>query len=72
MNALSKQRSVFSISSKTRMMPKNTVPFDTEVDGEESVDCHVFFVDKALWDDMGQPHEITVTIEPGDTLNANL
>lgn len=22
------------------------------------------------WDDMGRPHEITVTIEPGDHLNA--
>lgn len=29
----------------------------------------VLTLDQSVWEDMGSPHEITVTIEPGDLLN---
>ena len=36
--------------------------------GDDS-DPSFFSMSREAWQDMGQPREITVTIEPGDTLN---
>lgn len=36
--------------------------------GDDS-DPSFFSMGKEAWEDMGQPREITVTIEPGDMLN---
>lgn len=37
--------------------------------GETSVRRTEVRMDREVWQDMGEPHEITVTIEPGDLLN---
>lgn len=58
---------VLSISSKTRMIPSNTIPFDAGEDEESR--SHVVFVDKSVWEEMHKPDTITVTIEPGDRIN---
>lgn len=39
-----------------------------EVEGEEHR-YNAMQVDKRVWEDMGKPEVITVTIEPGDKLN---
>jgi hypothetical protein len=39
-------------------------------DVEEELRSHLVFIDPAVWRDMGEPSVITVTIEPGDRLNA--
>lgn len=67
MSDLAKTQTVMQISTKTRMMPSNTVPFDSQ-DGVYR--SHQFFLDSLVWDDMGSPDTITVTVEPGDKLNA--
>ena len=37
--------------------------------GTEEHRLHEFKMDKSVWEDMGSPETITVTIEPGDALN---
>lgn len=37
---------------------------------EEGDTNHLLMVQRETWDDMGKPSLITVTIEPGDKLNA--
>lgn len=61
-----------SILTKTRtiMHRKNALVFTCE-DGEEEYANHRLAFDGDVWDDMGQPDTITVTIEPGDTLNVD-
>ena len=43
-----------------------TIPDD---DGDGSIDWPVLHLDTPSWRDMGSPHTITLTIEPGDHLN---
>lgn len=69
---LEKSQTIMSLSAKTRQFPGGTVPFDCEMEddgSEEGVRRHQFFVEHQVWADMGSPHTITVTIEPGDKLN---
>lgn len=62
-------------------MPPKTIPFDCEDEndntrqtdvagGQEDVTRdHHFYVDKQVWEDMGRPEIITVSVVPGDALN---
>jgi hypothetical protein len=36
---------------------------------EASERRHQFFLDPNVWNDMGRPQQVTVTVEPGDRLN---
>lgn len=38
------------------------------VDGDPS-SMEVYYLDRGVWEEMGRPAAITVTVEPGDTLN---
>lgn len=65
---LEKTRCLLRISRHTRMIPPNTIPFDYDGD-EDDVRQTQVFLDKDVWDDMGSPETVTLTIEPGDNLN---
>lgn len=65
MTEIAKTSTVMHVSTKTRMMVGNTIPFDCDADGRD----HHFFLDKTVWEDLGSPETITVTVEIGDKLN---
>lgn len=61
---LTKTRSIL-----TRIATGRThVSFASHSEDDGSIDRHVE-VRRATWDDLGQPEQITLTIEPGDLLN---
>lgn len=45
------------------------VQFTTAQTDEESGTIHELQFNAAAWQDMGEPHALTLTIEPGDKLN---
>lgn len=63
---LEKTQTVMEIDTRTRVFPAGTkvVPFVTEDRN------HEMGLDFGVWEDFGQPEAITVTVEPGDLLNA--
>lgn len=61
---LEKTQTVMVIDPNTRIMVGNRVPFVSEERG------HHLHIDKEVWTDMGLPDTVTLTIEPGDKLNA--
>lgn len=64
MSGLTKTRSILTLSAVARHYVQ-FAQWDEEVGGLEKF---VQF-DFEHWNDMGCPHQITVTIEPGDLLN---
>lgn len=44
---------------------------DSLVFSPKDADLPIVVVDADTWEDMGRPFKITVTIEPGDKLNAD-
>lgn len=69
---LSKRRSLLANLSVNEAL--GFVEFtDEDAPGTPEVDRSPFFticrIDQETWSEMGQPKEITVTIEPGDLLN---
>lgn len=40
-----------------------------EVEDEDTIDTDIVSIPAALWQDMGSPSTVTITIEPGDRLN---
>lgn len=67
MSMLSKRRVVMEVSSVTRQFPVNTVSFDCGIDPDDAKDQ--YFMPKDMWEDMGRPMRITLSVEPGDALN---
>lgn len=66
---LSRTRFIAEIDCKTQTMNR-TVPFVFLVDEEhETAGMHTIGFDKTVWDEMGSPQFITVSVEPGDKLN---
>lgn len=47
----------------------HAVRFSYTDDGEEGSRMNVVELDRQLWEDMGRPKTITVTVRPGDLLN---
>jgi len=45
------------------------VVFEQTTEAREEMRLHAIGVDRAVWDEMGEPDVITITIEPGDKLN---
>lgn len=41
----------------------------SEVEDEDTIDTDIVSIPAALWQDMGSPSTVTITIEPGDRLN---
>lgn len=70
MSDLTKTRTVLRhngfIARHTEDVERGPVFDSADVDGGRLT---VITLDQSVWDDMGQPAEITVTIEPGDLLN---
>jgi hypothetical protein len=69
---LSKTRTVLKFDVRTTTVSgssmKATVMFDqTETEGGNAVPY--LALDQDVWEDMGRPNEITVTVRPGDRLN---
>lgn len=48
--------------------PSTVARFAREKEEPDERDCQVT-LDREVWDDMGSPVVITVTVEPGDQLN---
>lgn len=46
--------------------------FTPPLEPGETVRAHRLYLDRAVWGDMGEPHLLTVSIEPGDLLNVGL
>ena len=66
---LSKTRSVLDIRTSPVMQVAGAVTFVGNVgDDGDSMD-RVVIIDTETWADLGSPNQITVAIEPGDTLN---
>lgn len=61
---MTKTTSVLEIDLATRIQHQGAVPF---VHPEER--SHELLLDREVWNDLGNPFKITITIEPGDTLN---
>lgn len=70
--SLQRTRTLMSISRMTRRFSAVTIPFDCHMpddDPDDEVQEHQFFLDRGVWEDMGKPETITVTVEKGDKLN---
>lgn len=61
---LTKTRTVLDVLAAGTHSPQ--IPFSDQDDGYRS---HTLYFDRQVWEDMGRPLTITVTIEPGDKLN---
>ncbi len=62
---LEKTRTVLNNTNST----PDTGPRFCYMDDEGVGRVYVLYMDLDVWDDMGKPDTITVTIEPGDLLN---
>lgn len=52
-------------------VPNTAVTFTVDT-GPDEVPAAVVTITLADWDDLGQPDQLTVTIEPGDRLNSEV
>lgn len=68
---LSKTKSVIPLRRLHSKVGANggRVYFTQDVDDIDTDDRRSVFIPAELWVDLGEPTEITVTIEPGDQLN---
>lgn len=66
---LEKTTLVLDLSTKTHpVLLPGAVPFEYPNDESENRDT-MLWLDKAVWEDMGSPEQITATVESGDKLN---
>lgn len=66
MTLLSRSRSVLTLDATQPTVIHYVAASD---EGEEP--RYVLLMERDHWDDMGQPSEVTLTVEPGDHLNGD-
>lgn len=79
MPKLTKTRSVLDVVAEGRRAvstddttPDDAVWFERKLDpGESMTRQTLVIIDRDLWEDLGEPTQITVSIEPGDLLNVH-
>lgn len=68
MNTLTKTRSVLTFQGADEFYARYISDISDEEEGGSL--RHVSYLRVDLWDEMGRPDTITLTVEPGDLLNA--
>lgn len=67
---LTKTRTILQTSfGWSKWRDATQVFFALSADEEDVARRHEFLMDRLVWEDMGSPTTITLTIEPGDKLN---
>lgn len=65
---LQRAETIMKVSTKTRVWPSGTIPFDCDGDVGDP-QSHQFFMSREIWLEMGSPEIITLAVVPGDALN---
>jgi len=67
---MTKHSTVMSVQeTQSSFLGGDTVLFHNVEDEDERVEREAFKLTRQNWEDMGCPTHITLTVEPGDTLN---
>lgn len=59
----------FTLDKSPELPVSDTVTFGHRHDPDEPDRFRMITIDREVWEDMGTPDTITITIEPGDTIN---
>jgi hypothetical protein len=63
---LTRHMTVLDLVAPPRTKQAIRVAFVSPLDSGAS---HQVYLDRATWEDMGQPDQVTIAVYPGDTLN---